>query len=131
MRANRRRTRTLRFHILLALGILILSTVGLWAALNRSSHWAYWVVCWLISANVVTFGYYGYDKSSARASRSRIPELVLHGLAAIGGSLGAYAGMVCFRHKTVKGPFRIYFWCIVTLQVALLIYVTSRIWFRR
>ncbi|MGF1582009.1 MAG: DUF1294 domain-containing protein [Gemmataceae bacterium] len=130
MTPNKRRTRTLRFHISIALGILVLGTVGLWALLGRQSHWAFWLGSWLLTTNVVTFGYYGYDKSCARGSRARIPELVLHGLSAIGGSLGAYAGMVVFRHKTVKGTFRIYFWSIVTLQIALIIYVVSRIWSR-
>lgn len=49
--------------------------------------------------------------------------MVLHGLALIGGSLGAYAAMRIFRHKTVKGPFRIIFWLIVVAQIAALIWV--------
>jgi len=43
----------------------------------------------------------------------------LHTLAAVGGSPGALLGMSLFRHKTIKGKFRILFWCIVALQVSL------------
>ncbi len=50
----------------------------------------------------------------------RIPELVLHGLAVAGGSPGAYAGMRWFRHKTVKGRFRLVFWSIVIVQLGVI-----------
>jgi uncharacterized membrane protein YsdA (DUF1294 family) len=87
-----------------------------------------WLGCWLASVNVVTIGYYGFDKARARGSEGRVPELVLHGLSALGGSPGAYLAMSLFRHKTVKGSFRILFWCIVILQASLAAYVAKLLW---
>jgi uncharacterized membrane protein YsdA (DUF1294 family) len=48
-----------------------------------------------------------------------VPERVLLGLALLGGSPGAWAGMTLFRHKTVKGRFRLAFAVIVALQLGL------------
>ena len=59
---------------------------------------------------------------------SRVPEMVLHILALAGGSLGAWLGMRLFRHKTVKGSFRLAFWLIVSLQVLLVAWVAHLLW---
>jgi uncharacterized membrane protein YsdA (DUF1294 family) len=85
-----------------------------------AAAWMPYVGAWLVSINVVAFGYYGFDKARARSSTSRVPEVVLHGLAFVGGSVGAYAAMQVFRHKTVKGTFHIVFWTIVVLQLGLI-----------
>lgn len=48
----------------------------------------------------------GNDKFAARRDRDeRTPEGILFFLAVIGGSLGVYAGMFLFRHKTRKWYF--------------------------
>lgn len=47
----------------------------------------------------------GLDKRLARLRRQRIPEAVLLGCAALGGSPGVWAGMYLFRHKTRKPRF--------------------------
>ena len=88
--------------------------------------WFHYLAAWLLSVNVVAFVYYGYDKSCARSASRRVPEAVLHGLSMAGGSLGAYAGMRLFRHKTIKGSFRIFFWFVVAMQVLLIIAVVYR-----
>jgi uncharacterized membrane protein YsdA (DUF1294 family) len=36
--------------------------------------------------------------------------------------------MQAFRHKTIKGKFRVLFWCIVTLQVLLTLWVMKMVW---
>ena len=54
-----------------------------------------------------------------------MPEATLYLLTALGGSPGAFAAMRLFRHKTVKGSFRIVFWLIVAVQAALLIWVAK------
>ena len=75
------------------------------------------------------FFFYGFDKARARAGAGRVPESVLHALALAGGSIGAYLGMRVFRHKTVKGPFRAFFWLIVLVQatlIGLILYVLLR-----
>src|SRR5689334_19848990 len=90
----------IRFHAAVGLGLALLGMAALWAGLSRQMDWKPWTVCWLVAVNVVAFGYYGYDKARAQASRSRVPEVVLHGLSAVGGSIGAFVAMQAFRHKT-------------------------------
>ncbi len=74
---------------------------------------------YLITLSLVTFLFYGYDKSQAVSHRGRIPEAVLHGLALAGGTPGALAGQVVFRHKTQKLSFRAVFIMIAVVQVVL------------
>ena len=65
---------------------------------------------------------FGWDKWKAKHSRRRIPEAVLFGLAAAGGSLGALLGMRSFRHKTLHHKFTIGIPLILLLQICLLAY---------
>jgi uncharacterized membrane protein YsdA (DUF1294 family) len=62
---------------------------------------------YLAIINVVAFTAYGLDKWKAQKSKWRTPESTLILFAAIGGALGAYAGMKCFRHKTQHKKFTI------------------------
>jgi uncharacterized membrane protein YsdA (DUF1294 family) len=62
---------------------------------------------YLAIINVAAFTAYGLDKWKAKKSKWRIPESTLILFAAIGGALGAYAGMKCFRHKTQHKKFTI------------------------
>jgi len=48
---------------------------------------------------------------------------VLLGLAAAGGSIGAYLGMMVFRHKTLKPLFRFGVPVIVLLHVMIAVFV--------
>ena len=79
------------------------------------------LLAWLIAVNLVALLAYGYDKAIAGGTQMRVPEAVLLGLALIGGSPGAFAGMVLFRHKTSKPAFLVPFILIVVLQVGALI----------
>jgi uncharacterized membrane protein YsdA (DUF1294 family) len=88
--------------------------------------WEWYLVAWLAGITLATFFYYGFDKWRAKISGSRVPEAALHGLSLVGGSLGAYAGMKWFRHKTIKGRFRIVFWAIIFLQIAFSALVVKR-----
>jgi uncharacterized membrane protein YsdA (DUF1294 family) len=116
------------FHGLVALVLSLALTLGLFLLFRLQASWYSLLGCWLLAVSVITFGYYGYDKARAAASRSRIPEVVLHALALAGGTLGAYAGMRLFHHKTIKGTFRIVFWGIAVLQVALVVAALYRLW---
>lgn len=128
MHAPARRKRPVLYHFLMSLGLALLGTVLLWWLLSQRADWRHLFICWLLAVNVTAFGYYGYDKGRARSASSRVPEVVLHGLTALGGSVGAYAGMQTFRHKTIKGQFRILFWLIVLLQMALAVWVIKLTW---
>jgi uncharacterized membrane protein YsdA (DUF1294 family) len=77
-----------------------------------------WLWAYLIAVNVCTFVCYGYDKASARRGWLRVPEVVLHLLAVLGGTVGAWLGRQVFRHKTIKSSFRRIFWLIVAAQAA-------------
>lgn len=80
------------------------------------------VLSWLISINLATFAAYVYDKLIAGSGMMRVPEKVLLFQVAIGGVLGAWAGIRRFHHKTSpeKAYFRRRLWLIVAAQVALL-----------
>ncbi len=60
---------------------------------------------YLLGINVITFVVFGLDKGRAKAGKWRIPERTLLLLSLAGGSLGALAAMLLFRHKTRKAKF--------------------------
>jgi uncharacterized membrane protein YsdA (DUF1294 family) len=106
-----------------------LCTIGIWFAFSRQWSWQPWLFAWLVGINVTALGFYAFDKSRAKRSRTRVPEALLYGLAFAGGSVGAYAGMHLFRHKTAKGRFQFVFWAIVLLQVGLLASIVRYVFF--
>ena len=75
--------------------------------------------------NILTFFVYGLDKSAAVKQKQRIPNRVLLGLAAIGGSAGALAGMYTFRHKTQKKYYTITVPLLLILQIAAAVLLLS------
>lgn len=75
------------------------------------------VIVYLFIINIITFLLYGSDKKRARWDRRRIPEKVLLGLAAVGGSVGAWMGMKVYRHKIRKWKFIIGVPLILILQI--------------
>ncbi|WP_274420928.1 DUF1294 domain-containing protein [Blautia sp. XA-2221] len=62
-------------------------------------------VLYLIFINMIAFLAYGIDKKRAVRNQWRISEKALLGMAALGGSIGALAGMKIFHHKTRKAKF--------------------------
>ena len=77
---------------------------------------------YIVLSNIVAFVAYGADKMKAKNHQWRIPEATLLGLAVIGGSVGALAGMYTFHHKTRKPKFAIGVPLILMIQVAALYY---------
>lgn len=61
----------------------------------------------LVGINLVALFLYGIDKLKAKWAKRRISEKTLLAIAAIGGSVGALAGMLFFRHKISKTLFRV------------------------
>jgi uncharacterized membrane protein YsdA (DUF1294 family) len=62
-----------------------------------------WYATWLLSWSIVALVLYAFDKLQARRGEPRVlrvPEVVLHGVALIGGFPGAWIGMLLLRHKT-------------------------------
>ena len=78
--------------------------------------------------NVIAFFVYGIDKWKSQHNRWRIPESVLLGLAAIGGSVGAWLGMQVWRHKTQHKKFKYGVPAIFVAQVALAVWWLSTNW---
>lgn len=80
------------------------------------------ILIYLAVITVVTFLVYGIDKWKAQHKRWRIPESVLLGLAAIGGSVGAWLGMKVWRHKTQHKKFQYGVPAILAAQVAVVVW---------
>lgn len=77
-------------------------------------------VVYVIVMSAITFFVYGIDKYKATHNKWRIPEKTLLGLAVIGGSLGALAGIWIWRHKTLHPKFKYGVPFILIIQVSLL-----------
>ena len=60
---------------------------------------------YLILINAASFLLMHIDKKKAVRQQWRIPEAVLIGISAVGGSLGGILGMLAFRHKIRKPRF--------------------------
>lgn len=76
------------------------------------------IFAYLTGINLAAFLAMGWDKRLAMAGRSRIRERTLLALAAAGGSAGAIAAQMAFRHKTRKAPFRTHLWLTPVWQSA-------------
>lgn len=81
------------------------------------------IVFYLVILNVLTFLLYGIDKWKAKRSRWRIPESALLGMAAVGGSVGAWLGMRVWHHKTQHKKFRYGVPAILVAQIVLLVWI--------
>ncbi len=82
-------------------------------------------VIYLILMNLIGFALMGIDKQRARRRDWRIPEKVLFGAALLGGSVGAWAGMYLFHHKTRHWYFVVGMPLILAVQAALVWYFHS------
>lgn len=77
-------------------------------------------IAYLILVNAAAFVLMFADKQKAIRGQWRIPEKVLLGVAILGGSIGAIAGMYTFRHKTRHGKFKYGLPLILLAQLYLL-----------
>jgi len=71
---------------------------------------------YLIIINIITFIIYGIDKYKSIKNKYRISEATLIILAILGGTFGAFFGMITFHHKTKKKKF-------IIIPVIMLIWV--------
>ncbi|NOZ06329.1 MAG: DUF1294 domain-containing protein [Chloroflexi bacterium] len=74
---------------------------------------------WIFAITVITFLAFGYDKAISGTGATRVPEAVLLALTFFGGTVGALVGRPVFHHKTKKVGFRVKFWFVVVIQIAL------------
>lgn len=74
---------------------------------------------WFVFANLLGLILMGADKSRAKRGAWRVPEKTFFFLALLGGSVGCWAGMYLFRHKTRHWYFVIGMPAILILQILL------------
>lgn len=86
-----------------------------------SIHDLLWL--YLFAINGIAFVTMGMDKRKARKGKWRVPERVLFTQAALGGSIGALAGMYCFRHKTRHKKFVVGMPAILVVQIGIIFVV--------
>lgn len=85
------------------------------------------MLCWyLLIINVLAFVCYGLDKLKAKRNAPRVSERTLLLLALVGGGVGAWLGMLVWRHKTKHAKFRFGVPILLLLQVALCWWITVR-----
>ena len=83
----------------------------------------YW---YLLVINILAFVCYGLDKLKAKRNARRISERALLLLALVGGSVGAWLGMLVWRHKTKHAKFRFGVPILLLLQVVLYWWIAVR-----
>ena len=81
------------------------------------------ILGYLLAVNITSFLLYGIDKYKAKKGRWRISEATLLTMAAIGGSIGALAGMRLWHHKTMHKKFKYGIPVIIMMQIALVTYL--------
>ena len=81
---------------------------------------------YLIAINLIGIIVMGIDKYKATHDKWRIPEKTFFIIALIGGSLGTWAGMYMFRHKTKHWYFVIGIPAILAAQIALCVYLWTQ-----
>ena len=83
------------------------------------------ILGYLLAINIASFFLYGIDKYKAKKGRWRISEAILLLMAVIGGSIGAWAGMRLWHHKTMHKKFKYGIPIIIIIQVALAVYLLT------
>lgn len=76
------------------------------------------IAAYLIFLNIAGFLIMGEDKRRAKMRRWRISERMLFLVSILGGSIGTWAGMYVFHHKTRHWYFVIGMPLILILQIA-------------
>lgn len=83
-------------------------------------------VFYIVLINIIGFVMMGMDKRKARKQQWRIPEKTLFLTALLLGSLGSWAGMYAFHHKTRHWYFVVGMPVIFVVQTVLVIIFFSR-----
>ena len=83
------------------------------------------LIYYLFLVNALAFLLMLSDKHRAKKNRWRISEITLIGISAIGGSLGALAGMYLFRHKTRHTKFTVGIPVTLAIQIVLAVLLSQ------
>lgn len=83
------------------------------------------LLAYLVTVNALSLVFMLVDKIKARKNLWRMPEAVLLGICAIGGSLGGLVGLKLFRHKTLHPQFSIGIPVMLALHIVLLVMVAA------
>ncbi len=81
------------------------------------------ILIWLLFLTVITFTLCAMDKFAAKKQMRRVSEKTFFLLSAVGGSVGMFAGMLTFRHKTQHWYFKFGIPAIIVAQAALVIVI--------
>ncbi|MBB6330604.1 uncharacterized membrane protein YsdA (DUF1294 family) [Chryseobacterium sediminis] len=76
------------------------------------------MIPFLLIANLIVFGVFGFDKWQAKKQQWRISENTLLGISLI-GVVGAASGMIIFNHKVSKKSFLVKFFIVVLIDLVL------------
>ncbi|SET30478.1 Uncharacterized membrane protein YsdA, DUF1294 family [Pseudobutyrivibrio sp. C4] len=85
------------------------------------------ILGYLVIANIAGLAVMGIDKAKAIKGAWRIPEKTLFLFSLIGGSIGTWAGMYLFHHKTKHWYFVIGMPAILIIQLVIAAYLTGLI----
>ena len=86
------------------------------------SNWIWILICYLLIMNIIGIAVMGIDKAKAKRHAWRIPEKVLFLVSLLGGSIGTWAGMYIFRHKTKHWYF------VVGMPAILILQIVAGVW---
>lgn len=78
-----------------------------------------YITIYLLVLNIIGFLIMGIDKRRAKKRMWRIPEKTFFIVSLLGGSIGTWAGMYAFRHKTKHWYFVIGMPLILALQIGI------------
>ena len=84
------------------------------------------ILVYLLIVNAAGFLSMLVDKWKAKKNLWRIPEATLLTIALIGGSVGCWAGMQTFRHKTKHIKFTVGIPMILLLQIMAVLWITGQ-----
>lgn len=85
-----------------------------------------YIFSYLVIINALSLLLMLIDKCKAKKKMWRIPEKVLLGVCAIGGSVGGLLGMKLFRHKTLHPQFSIGIPVMLALHIVLAVVLAVR-----
>ena len=109
--------------ILICIAYLLENEFGIRARPLGKGAFMMFVLLHLPLINLITFLAYGRDKNLAKRGEWRIPEIQLHTLEILGGSIGAFCAQKFFRHKCKKKSFKAIFYLTVVFQIGVVFFI--------